>query len=246
MVPKIHVSRNQDALGVFTEEQLRTAISRGSVYASDYCWKSGMNAWATVGQTYPHLLPSQPAGQPAPPAYPAPHFPSQAHAQAYQSPESPSSHSHTNIAFPTDEDRFLAFLLDALFMAIIFCLLMVSTAVLLGAIAGSSGMSYWGINSSFRLIMCGCLLFGSPLYYGILGNTSQHATWGQRIMGFMMVDARTGMAPSDRQVWGWAFYRGIITTCCFCVGLLFFIPILNDPRKQSAFDSWSGIMMVKK
>ena len=30
------------------------------------------------------------------------------------------------------------------------------------------------------------------------------------------------------------------------VGLLFFIPILNDPRKQSAFDSWSGIMMVKK
>jgi hypothetical protein len=28
--------------------------------------------------------------------------------------------------------------------------------------------------------------------------------------------------------------------------LLFFIPILNDARKQSAFDSWADILMVKK
>ena len=35
MDDKIHVSRNRDSLGVFTEEQLKMALGRGSVYAGD-------------------------------------------------------------------------------------------------------------------------------------------------------------------------------------------------------------------
>jgi hypothetical protein len=65
-------------------------------------------------------------------------------------------------------------------------------------------------------------------------------------MGFKMVDARTGAPPQSGQIWQWAFFRSIIMSCCSCIGLLFFIPILNDSRKQSAFDSWADILMVKK
>ena len=248
MEQKIHVSRNKDSLGVFTEDQLRTAISRGSVYASDYCWKSGMKAWATIGQTYPHLLPSQQTSQPSPPAYPAPHAPSpgQVHAQIRQAPTSPVSQTHANVSFPTGGDRFCAYLLDGLFMATIFCLIMVTAAILLGIMADYGRMNSEITDSLFRLNMFGFIFFGSFLYYGVLGNTSQNATWGQRIMGFKMVDSRTGSAPQAGQVWRWAFYRGLITSCCGCIGLLFFIPILNDPRKQSAFDNWSDILMVRR
>jgi uncharacterized RDD family membrane protein YckC len=88
--------------------------------------------------------------------------------------------------------------------------------------------------------------FGSLLYYGLHGTTAHNATWGQRIMGFKMVDAGTGATPQSGQIWQWAFFRSIIMSCCSCIGLLFFIPILNDSRKQSAFDSWANILMVKK
>jgi uncharacterized RDD family membrane protein YckC len=249
MDQKIHVSRNKDSLGVFTEDQLRTAISRGSVYASDYCWKSGMKAWATIGQTYPHLLPSQPSSQPSPPAYPAAHAhsPGQVHSQTGQAPASPVSHAHSNVTFPTGGDRFCAYLLDTIFMMLLCCVLAVPMFVIMAVIADSGGREAdRAMRSLFQLVGYGFGFFGPLVYYGVLGNTSQNATWGQRIMGFKMVDSRTGSAPRAGQVWSWSLYRSLILTCCSCVGLLFFIPILNDARKQSAFDNWSDILMVRR
>lgn len=236
-------------MGIFTEDQLRTAISRGSVYASDYCWKSGMIAWATIGQTYPHLLPSQPVSQPSPSSYPASHAPSsgQVHAQVRQAPASPVSQTHSSLSFPTGGDRFCAFLLDSIFMMLISCVLAIPLLVMIAVIADSGGRETdRAMRSLFQLVGYGFGFFGPLIYYGLLGNTSQNATWGQRIMGFKMVDAKTGGAPQAGQVWSWSLYRSLILTCCGCIGLLFFIPILNDPRKQSAFDNWSDILMVRR
>lgn len=248
MDPKIHVSRNKDSLGVFTEDQLRTAISRGSVYATDHCWKAGMKAWSTIGQTYPHLLPTQPASRPSPPAYPAPHAPSPglAHAQTRQAPVPGVSHAHTSVSLPTGGDRFCAFMLDGIFVTLLSCVLAAPVFVMLAVIADSGGRgAEQAMGTLIQFVAYGFGFFGPFLYYGVLGNTSQNATWGQRIMGFRMADARTGGAPQTGQVWKWAFYRGLITSCCGCVGLLCFIPILNDVRKQSAFDSWADILMVR-
>ena len=84
------------------------------------------------------------------------------------------------------------------------------------------------------------------LYYGLVGSSQANATVGQRAMGFKMVDAKTGAAPRNGQVWQWALTRSLVLQCCSCIGLLLFIPILTDARKQSLFDSWADLVMVKK
>ncbi len=131
-------------------------------------------------------------------------------------------------------------------MTVLCCAVMSPFLVLLAIIADSGGANSRSMDSLFRLVILGSGFFGSLLYYGILGNTSQNATWGQRIMGFRMTDSRTGAAPESGQVWRWALYRGALTSCCGCIGFLFFIPILDDARKQSAFDRWADILMVRR
>lgn len=248
MEPKIHVCRNRDTLGVFTEAQLKMALGRGSVTENDYCWTDGMVAWKPICQTYPHLIPTRTSSRQAIPAYPASGGLPQPPVHNHQPPSTPSSTGHVqgSLGLPTGGDRFCAYLLDGLFMLLLCCVIMVPVVVLLSVIAESGGMRSRVMASYVQLLTYGCAFFGPLLYYGIMGNTSQNATWGQRIMGFKMVDARTGAAPASGQVWKWAFFRGLITSCCSCIGLLFFIPILNDSRKQSAFDSWADILMVKK
>lgn len=249
MDAKIHVSRNRDSLGVFSEEQLKMAIGRGSVYASDFCWKAGMKEWVSIGQAYPHLIPTTPTAHQSHPPFPSSGASTQPPVQSSQSP--PSTHSSTGYAqssagLPTGGDRFCAYLLDSLFMLLLCCVIMVPAVVFLAVIAEAGSMRSSVMQSYVQLLTYGCGFFGPLLYYGIMGNTSQNATWGQRIMGYKMVDARTGAAPDSSQVWKWAFFRGLITSCCGCIGLLFFIPILNDARKQSAFDNWADILMVKR
>lgn len=249
MDTKIHVSRNRDSLGVFTEEQLKMALGRGSVYASDFCWKAGMKEWVTIGQAYPHLLPSTPPTPHSHPPFPAAGGlpPAPAQHSLPVSATSSTGYAQSPVGLPTGGDRFCAFLLDGIFMMLLSCVLAVPLFVMMAVIADSGGRDAdRAMSSLFPLVGYGFGLFCPLLYYGVLGNTSQNATWGQRIMGFKMVDARTGATPTSGQVWRWAFYRGLITSCCGCIGLLCFIPILNDARKQSAFDSWADILMARR
>lgn len=247
---KIHVCRSRDTLGVFTEAQLKMALGRGSVTESDFCWTEGMKDWKPISQTYPHLIPARPSAPHVAPAYPsATHQPPSA-SQTYapSAPANPAGYVQPQTsAYPTGGERFGAYLLDGLFMMLMFCGAAVPFFVFLAVIMEGEGRSSTrAVQSLAQPIGIFFGFFGSLLYYGIQGTTSRNATWGQRIMGFKMVDARTGAAPQSGQIWQWAFFRSIILSCCSCLGLLFFIPILNDSRKQSAFDSWAGILMVKK
>jgi uncharacterized RDD family membrane protein YckC len=248
MDEKIHVSRNRDSLGVFTEEQLKMALGRGSVYAGDFCWKAGMKEWVTISQAYPHLIPATPTARQSHPPFPSSGASPQPPVDNSlpPAPLAPAGSVQSTVGLPTGGDRFCAYLLDSLFMMLLCCLFMVPAIVFLAVISEAGSMRSSVMQSYVQLLTYGCGFFGPLLYYGIMGNTSQNATWGQRIMGFKMVDARTGAAPDSGQVWKWALYRGLITSCCGCIGLLFFIPILNDARKQSAFDSWADILMVRR
>lgn len=249
MEPKIHVCRNKDTLGVFTEAQLKMALGRGSVTENDYCWTEGMKDWKPISQTYPHLIPSRPSSQQTAPAYPSGPYqpPSASQTYAPSAPANAAGYGQQVLVYPTGGERFGAYLLDGLFMMLMFCGAAVPFFIFLAVIMEGDGRSSArAIESLAQPIGIFAGFFGSLLYYGLQGTTAHNATWGQRIMGFKMVDARTGAAPQSGQIWQWAFFRSIILTCCSCLGLLFFIPILNDNRKQSAFDSWAGILMVKK
>jgi|GEM_PF-3220388 len=249
MEPKIHVCRNKDTLGVFTEAQLKMALGRGSITENDYCWTDGMKDWKPIGQTYPHLVPARPASQQTAPAYPAAPYQPPSPGQNYvpPAPTNRTGYGQPAFVYPTGGERFGAYLLDGLFMLLMFCGAAVPFFVFLAVIMEGEGRSSTrAIESLAQPIGIFAGFFGSLLYYGLQGTTAQNATWGQRIMGFKMVDARTGAPPQSSQIWQWAFFRSIIMSCCSCIGLLFFIPILNDSRKQSAFDSWANILMVKK
>ena len=249
MEPKIHVCRNRDTLGVFTEAQLKMALGRGSVTENDYCWTDGMKDWKPIGQTYPHLIPARPSSQQSIPAYPSAPYQPPGPSQNYAPPAPTNRTGYGQPAFvcPSGGERFGAYLLDGLFMLLMFCGAAVPFFVFLAVIMEGEGRSSTrAIESLAQPIGIFAGFFGSLLYYGLQGTTAQNATWGQRIMGFKMVDARTGAPPQSSQIWQWAFFRSIIMSCCSCIGLLFFIPILNDSRKQSAFDSWANILMVKK
>ena len=233
MHDRIHVSRNKDSLGVFSEDQLRMAIGRGSVYASDFCWKAGMKEWVTIGMAYPHLIPATPATHQSHPPFPVAAGLRHPPVNSTMAPSAPmaTGHAQSHPGLPTAGDRFCAYLLDGIFMIPLCCVVLSPILVVFAVIADASDMNYGVRDSYFRLFMFGMTFLCSVLYYGILGNTSQKATWGQRIMGFKMADARTGAAPTSGQVWRWALYRGLLTSCCGCIGLLFFIPILSDSRK---------------
>ncbi len=253
MEGKIHVSRNQDSLGVFTEAQLKVAIDRGSVYESDFCWTAGMKAWSTIGQSYPHLLPTPNVrGQTSPPAYPPAMRPAASTPQAAATPALPPRSPHPQFPaqtqpYPSAGDRFLACLLDGIFLMVLFCGCLVPTIGFVALLADGNNRSVAREMESVGQFLgfCISLVVGSA-YYGLLGNSVHHATWGQRILGFKMADSRTGGPPRSEQVWKWALLRSLLTSCCGCIGLLFFIPILSDPRKQSAYDSWADIVMVRK
>ncbi len=249
MDPKIHVCRNRDTLGVFTEAQLKMALGRGSVTENDYCWTDGMKDWKPISQTYPHLTPTRPSSQQSAPAYPSGPYQPPAASQTYTPamPANPSGYGQQVLAYPTGGERFGAYLLDGLFMMLMLCGAAVPFFIFLAVIMEGDGRSSArAIESLAQPIGIFAGFFGSLLYFGLQGTTAHNATWGQRIMGFKMIDARTGAPPQSGQIWQWAFFRSIIMSCCSCIGLLFFIPILNDSRKQSAFDSWADILMVKK
>ena len=248
MEPKIHVCRNRDTLGVFTEAQLRTALGRGSIAENDYCWTTGMKEWKPISLAYPHLIPARPPTQQTIPAYPSAPYQPPAPSRAYP-PAAPLSHpvnGQYSLVLPTGGERFGAYMLDGVFMILLFCCFFVPTFGVLKLMFEETRGSFSDRRLITQFVTFSLGFVGSLLYYGIQGASAHNATWGQRIMGFKMVDVTTGAAPQSGQVWQWAFFRSGIMSCCSCFGLLFFIPILNNSRKQSAFDSWAGIMMVKK
>ena len=222
MEPHIHVSRNQVTIGVFSEAQIYAGLGQGNLTPNDYCWTEGMTQWKTIREAYPHLIPSNPAATPS-------------------SPNQPSAN------YPSGGERFGAYMLDGLFIGLMSCGVAIPLILVLVAAAETDSRNVANAIGSIAKL-AGALIscFISLLYHGIQGSSSHNATWGQRIMGFKMVDAKTGAAPQSGQVWKWSAFRSLILGCCSCIGWLFFIPILNHPRKQSSFDEWADILMVKK
>ena len=94
MQPKIHVCRNRDTLGVFTEDQLKMALGRGSITENDYCWTDGMKDWKPIGQTYAHLIPTRPSSQQTAPAYPTAPYQPPPTPQRPTSPRQPARPTH--------------------------------------------------------------------------------------------------------------------------------------------------------
>ena len=248
MEPKIHVCRNRDSLGVFTEAQLQTALGRGSIAENDYCWTTGMKEWKPISLAYPHLIPARPSPQQTTPAYPSAPYqpPAPSRIQPPAVPLNHPGHGQYSLVHPSGGERFGAYMLDGLFMLVMFCCLLAPSFGMLELMFKEDRTPYGERKLITQFVTFFIGFVGSLLYHGLQGASAHNATWGQRIMGFKMVDVTTGAAPQSGQVWQWAFFRSGIMSCCSCFGLLFFIPILNSSRKQSAFDSWAGIMMVKK
>jgi uncharacterized RDD family membrane protein YckC len=223
MEPNIHVSRNQVTLGTFSEAQIKGGLAQGAITPNDYCWTQGMDGWKTIAEAYPHLLPSGSA-------------------------PIPSGQNQPESQYPSGGERFGAYLLDGLFMGLMTCGMFIPLFIVIFALAEESNSRDVGnVIGSIAQIFGSIVGLGiSILYHGIQGNSAHNATWGQRIMGFKMVDSKTGAAPHSGQVWKWSAFRSLILGCCSCIGWLFFIPILNNPRKQSSFDDWADILMVKK
>jgi uncharacterized RDD family membrane protein YckC len=223
----IHVAKNGKPFGTFTESDLSAALADGRISAQDLCWRNGMSAWLPLSQAFPQLLPTTSANSAfvandASPATPLP-------AQVY----------------PSGWERFGAYFIDGL-------VIIVPVLILAGLIGFFIGLTLAGEVEQNGIVLiaqalgitAGAILM--TLYFGILGSSEANATVGQRAMGFKMVDAKTGAAPRKGQVWQWALTRTLAVQCCSCIGLLLFIPILTDARKQSLFDSWADLVMVKK
>lgn len=220
MNPNIHVSRNQVTLGIFSEVQIKEGLSSGLLKPNDYCWTPGMKGWTTLAESFPNLVTGA-----------ATIFPAAAGQAQY----------------PSGGERFGAYLLDGLFMGLMACGLAVPLVLMMVVAMDSDAdkmANTFRSLSQFIGAVVGFVI--SFLYHGIQGNSVHQATWGQRIMGFKMADVNTGASPQSAQVWKWSLFRSLIFSCCSCIGWLFFIPILNSARKQSAFDEWADILMVKK
>ena len=143
MEPKIHVCRNKDTLGVFTEAQLKMALGRGSVTENDYCWTEGMKDWKPISQTYPHLIPSRPSSQQTAPAYPSGPYqpPSASQTYAPSAPANAAGYGQQVLVYPTGGERFGAYLLDGLFMMLmLLCTeMLLMSACTLNRFAPASG-----------------------------------------------------------------------------------------------------------
>jgi len=222
----IHVSRNGQSLGILTEEQLRAGLAQQAIRKEDLCWTSGMAEWLPISQRYPHLLPS--AASSSTPTQAIPAGPTTASAQPTD-------------MYPSGWQRFSAHFLDGFGTLVFFCPLGLLVALVVFA---GLGMPEDLAPLLFHLVILPTSLL---LYYGILGNTARHATWGQRAAGFKMVDAQTGLEPSKAQVWNWAWLQVLCHLLFYCCGFgyLAYIPILGNAPKQSLVDRWSGIVMVK-
>jgi uncharacterized RDD family membrane protein YckC len=228
---QIHVAKNGKPFGTFTESDLSAALADGRISAQDLCWQNGMSAWLPIAQAFPQLVPTQ-----ATAAFVANDGAMPPAAQAAAAPTQ---------AYPSGWERFGAYIIDVLVMLIPVLIV----AALVGALT-AVGLRGQLASQSIVLVAQGLgVCVGAVLmmlYYGIMGSASGNATVGQRAMSFQMVDAKTGAAPSKGQVWQWAVTRSLVLQCCSCFGFLLCIPILTDARKQSLFDSWSGLVMVKK
>ena len=222
MIPNIHVGRNQVVIGIFTEEQVAASLAQGIFRPDDHCWTEGMAEWKTLGAAFPHLV-------------------------AASSAKTIPGQQPASLEYASAGDRFGAYLLDGLFMSLMVCGLYLPFYFIVFAATGLGDDRHANPAGSLlqlAAIFISCIV--SLVYHGSQGNSRESATWGQRIMGFRMVDAMTGSAPRSGQIWKWAAFRSLILSCCSCVGWLFFIPILSDERKQSLFDQWADILMVKK
>jgi hypothetical protein len=49
----IHIARNHESLGTFSEEAIREGISTGRFTGADLCWREGMPAWKPLGEMAP-------------------------------------------------------------------------------------------------------------------------------------------------------------------------------------------------
>jgi uncharacterized RDD family membrane protein YckC len=228
----IHVAKNGKPFGTFSEDDLRAALADGRVSAQDLSWRNGMSAWLPIAQAFPQLIPATASA-----AFVA---------NDGSIPVTPVTQANEPAqVYPTGWERFGAYFIDGLVVGI--PLVVVAAAV--GAIVGVALADELEQNIIVIIAQCFGVLIGAvgmTLYYGIIGSSQANATVGQRAMGFKMVDAKTGAAPRNGQVWQWALTRSLALQCCSCIGLLLFIPILTDARKQSLFDSWADLVMVKK
>ena len=46
----IHIARDGEVLGIFSQEELNAALSAGSVLPSDFAWREGMTDWEAVNE----------------------------------------------------------------------------------------------------------------------------------------------------------------------------------------------------
>ena len=228
----IHVAKNGKPFGTFTESDLSAALADGRISAQDLCWRNGMSAWLPLSQAFPQLIPTSAAS-----AFVA--------NDASPAPANPAATPLPAQVYPSGWERFGAYFIDGL-------VVIVPVLILAGLIGFFVGLTLAGEMEQNGIVLiaqalgvtAGAIIM--TLYFGILGSSAANATVGQRAMGFKMVDAKTGAAPRNGQVWQWALTRTLAVQCCSCIGLLLFIPILTDARKQSLFDSWADLVMVKK
>ncbi len=228
----IHVAKNGKPFGTFTESDLSAALADGRISAQDLCWRNGMSAWLPLSQAFPQLIPTSAAS-----AFVA--------NDASPAPANPAATPLPAQVYPSGWERFGAYFIDGLVVGIPLVLIAAGVGGVIGfALGDEMEQNMIVIIAQGFGVVIGAV--GMTLYYGIIGSGQANATVGQRAMGFKMVDAKTGAAPRNGQVWQWALTRSLALQCCSCIGLLFFIPILTDARKQSLFDSWADLVMVKK
>lgn len=62
----IHIARNHQPFGTFSEEEIREGIISGRFVSADLCWREGMNEWKPLGEMAPQWGMEAPAPALAP------------------------------------------------------------------------------------------------------------------------------------------------------------------------------------
>lgn len=68
---QIHIAKNGQRMGPYSEEQVRQMLASGSIAATDLAWHEGMADWQPVASVLPPTPTAAPAATAAPPISPA-------------------------------------------------------------------------------------------------------------------------------------------------------------------------------
>ena len=156
------------------------------------------------------------------------------------SPEVPGYSHPTNIEYADWGSRLVAFLIDFVFVLVIFVIVIV-------IIAGMVIITGMVNKNSLDEEMVGYLVFYIIMmfYYAGFESGSKQGTWGKQIVGLKVADASTNAPVSYGQAMG-RFFSRLILGFIPLVNLLDYLAPFWTDKKQTWHDKWSSCVVIEK